>query len=369
LRAGTAITREILAGDGAYPLDLIARSVREIAGALFTTVTVATADGEHVTIEVAAGADELVGTTYAIEGSLAGRAIATGRTVVHAGHLAAPPEWDRSPRFTRSIGSVIAVPLVGPDGVRGALSICRPAGGTDFVDLDVEMATLFADHASVALALADGREQRYRADVLEDHARLAGDLHDHVIQRLFAAALRLDLAAENIEESATQAEVTSVITSIRDTIGALRATVTDLRNEPVSVSGPTMRSRLNQVFDESAALLPQWPITRFIGAIDSVTDPALAEDVAAVVRELLSNAGRHAAASRVDVTVTTSDESVTVEVVDDGIGLGHPRRRSGLDSLTRRARRHAGWFRAADAHPGARRPGTRAIWTAQNVRT
>lgn len=369
LAAATAITRELLVDAGADPLELIARTVRDVAGALFVTVSLPTHDGRHVMVEVAVGVEDLVGTTYTIDGSLAGRAIETGRAVVHRGSGSGdPPEWDHIPAVANRVGSVVAVPLLGPDGVRGALAVSRPAEGDDFVAVDVEMAIVFANHASMALELADGREQRYRADILEDRARLAGDLHDHVIQRLFAAALRLEMASEDISDDDASAEVSGVVASIRDTIGELRATVTGLRSQTTPTATTTLRRRIERVVDESSVLLPHRARINVAGPLERLTDRVLADDIVAVVREMLSNAGRHAYADRVDLSLTATDDTVVVEVVDDGIGIGRPGRRSGLDSLTRRANRHDGSFTVSDVRPGEQCPGTRVTWTAKVAR-
>jgi signal transduction histidine kinase len=227
---------------------------------------------------------------------------------------------------------------------------------------------MFATHASVALELADGREQRYRVEILEDRTRLAGDLHDHVIQRLFAAALRLEIAGEDIADEDASDEVSSVVTSIRDTIGQLRNTITGLRSQTVATNTTTLRRRVERVADEFAVLLPHRARLRIDGPLERVTDRTLADDVVAVVREMLSNAGRHAFASQVDLAVVAGDETITVVVVDDGVGVGRPERRSGLDSLTRRADRNGGTFIVDTARPGTERPGTRAVWTGRIVR-
>src|SRR6478609_8923239 len=95
MAAATTVTRDLLVDAGADPLELVARTVRDIAGALFVTVALPTHDGRHVMVEVAVGAEELVGTRYSLEGSLAGRAISTGRAVVHrATGMEDPPQWD-----------------------------------------------------------------------------------------------------------------------------------------------------------------------------------------------------------------------------------------------------------------------------------
>ena len=368
LNAATAITRELLVDAGADPLELIARTVRDVAGAKLVTVALQTHDGRHVMVEVAVGAEELIGTRYSIEGSLAGRAIETGRAVVHrAADPDVPPEWLALP-IVRHLGAVIHVPLFGPDGVRGSLGIARTVEAADFVAVDIEMAMVFANHASVALELADGREQRYRVEILEDRARLAGDLHDHVIQRLFAAALRLEMTTDEITDDDVSDEVSSVVTSIRDTIGQLRNTITGLRSQTVVTHTTTLRRRIERVVDEFAVLLPHRARLHISGPLDRVTDRTLADDVVAVIREMLSNAGRHAFATKVELAVVATAHTITVEVVDDGAGIGHPDRRSGLDSLTRRAERNGGAFTAEVVDPGADRPGTRVTWTGRIVR-
>ena len=152
------------------------------------TVVLPTADGQRLIVEVAAGqgADELTALTTPIEGTLVGLAFNSGRPVLVADVL-------EDERYTVHlsevvpVGPVMVLPLGGSHQVRGALVVGRLRGRRRFTDADLEMATTFAHHAAIALELADARADQQRIALLEDRDRIARDLHDHVIQRLFAA--------------------------------------------------------------------------------------------------------------------------------------------------------------------------------------
>ena len=193
LQASTRITRQLLSAEGEDPLQLIARQAQQIAQADVVTVVLPTPDGERLMVEVASGADadQLTALTYPIENTLAGRALKSGRPLL----VADVTEDESSPAYPAELGPlgpVMVLPLVGSQRVRGALLVGRFQGRHRFDDADLDMAMTFANHAALALEPADARNDQQRVVLLEDRDRIARDLHDHVIQRLFAATQRAE---------------------------------------------------------------------------------------------------------------------------------------------------------------------------------
>jgi signal transduction histidine kinase len=219
------------------------------------------------------------------------------------------------------------------------------------------MATDFAFHASVALELADGRREAQRMALYEDRARIARDLHDHVIQQLFASGMTLQAALSSMGPGPGSELVDRVIDGIDDSIRQIRASIFHLR--PHAPLGAGLRATVLTVVAEATPSLRWEPQVRFVGAVDTVGDEELVDDVAAVVRESLSNVARHAHAERVVVEVGLRDSVLQVLVEDDGVGIGTSSRRSGLANLRKRAEQRSGTF---DVGRGAGDVGTRVVW-------
>ena len=196
LQASTEVTQQLLSAEGEEPLRLIARQARLIADADVVTIVAPTADGQRLIVEVAAGegADELTALTSPIENTLVGLAFETGQPVL-VGDVADDPEYTVHLSEVLAVGPVMVVPLGAETRTRGALVIGRLRGRPGFADADLEMATTFANHAAIALELADARTDQQRIVLLEDRDRIARDLHDHVIQRLFAIGLTVQSVA------------------------------------------------------------------------------------------------------------------------------------------------------------------------------
>jgi signal transduction histidine kinase len=202
------------------------------------------------------------------------------------------------------------------------------------------MATTFANHASVALELADARAREQQIALLEDRDRIARDLHDHVIQRLFAAGLTLDGVVSSLAPEAA-GRIGGVVNDIDDTIRQIRTSIFELRGQ----LGPQLgsaRSRISEVVTEVTPLLSAAPRVRFVGAVDSLVPEAIADELVAVVREGLTNVARHSGATTVDLMLSATPTRVALDIVDDGVGIGETTRRSGLANLRQRAERFGG---------------------------
>lgn len=256
---------------------------------------------------------------------------------------------------------MIAVPLIVSGDRVGAICVTRSADRPPFRSADLTLLSDFARQAGLAVALSWARADRQRLSVIEDRARTARDLHDHVIQRLFATGLGLQAfgsahprQAATIERHVT--EIDAAIADIRNAIFTLRTRETT----------QTMRHRLLDVVTELSTGLGMAPQVTFAGPVDDIIRGELGDDVIAVLRETLSNVTRHARATTVSIEVLAAETSVTVTVKDDGAGLStREKAASGTANLRERARARGGAFELTPRQTG----GMRARWHVPVPRT
>ena len=363
LQASAKITRQLLSAEGEEPLQLIAREARQIADADVVTVVLPTESRERMMVEVAAGraADELTGMSYPIEHTLTGLALSSGHPVLVGD--ADDSDYDSHLTEVLPVGPVMVLPLVGTEDTRGALVIARLRGRNRFDDADLDMATTFANHAAVALELADGRENQQRMILLEDRDRIARDLHDHVIQRLFAAGLAVESVAARPGSDETSLRLRRVVTELDETIRQIRTSIFQLRG-PMTAEVGTTRSAVLSVVSELEPVLGFEPRVTFAGPVDLAAPDASVDDLIAALREALTNVARHAKARCVDVAVEATTDSLVLEVTDDGVGIGDGSRWSGLANLRARAEHHGGTFTIGPIEePPNHRQGTLLRWT------
>jgi len=363
LQASAKITRQLLSAEGEEPLQLIARGARQIADADVVTVVLPTESRERMMVEVAAGraADELTGMSYPIEHTLTGLALSSGHPVLVGD--ADDSDYDSHLSEVLPVGPVMVLPLVGTVDTRGALVIARLRGRNRFDDADLDMATTFANHAAVALELADGRENQQRMILLEDRDRIARDLHDHVIQRLFAAGLAVESVAARPGSDETSLRLRRVVTELDETIRQIRTSIFQLRG-PMTAEVGTTRSAVLSVMSELEPVLGFEPRVTFAGPVDLAAPDASVDDLIAALREALTNVARHAKARCVDVAVEATTDSLVLEVTDDGVGIGDGSRWSGLANLRARAEHHGGTFTIGPIEePPNHRQGTLLRWT------
>jgi signal transduction histidine kinase len=365
LQASAKITRQLLSAEGEEPLQLIAREARQIADADVVTVVLPTESRERMMVEVAAGraADELTGMSYPIEHTLTGLALSSGHPVLVGD--ADDSDYDSHLSEVLPVGPVMVLPLVGTVDTRGALVIARLRGRNRFDDADLDMATTFANHAAVALELADGRENQQRMILLEDRDRIARDLHDHVIQRLFAAGLAVESVAARRGSDETSLRLRRVVTELDETIRQIRTSIFQLRG-PMTAEVGTTRSAVLSVVSELGPVLGFEPRVTFAGPVDLAAPDASVDDLIAALREALTNVARHAKARCVDVAVEATTDSLVLEVTDDGVGVRDGSRWSGLANLRARAEHHGGTFTIgpiAEPPMDNYRQGTLLRWT------
>jgi GAF domain-containing protein len=370
LAATAAVTRETLDSSRGRPLSRIAERSRELADADIAVVLLPDDEGT-LRVEVAAGSpgqqavtEQLRGVAVPQSGSLSGHVFDTCRPL----RLSDPgevPDLEPAVAVTEMhIGPVLVVPLLGAERTEGVLLLTRRVGRPAFTEEDLGMTAGFANQAAIALELAESRVERERLHMLDERERIAADLHDHVIQRLFAAGLSLQGVAARLQ-GPESTRLTQVIGDLDDTIAQIRTSIFSLQQ---TGDDEGVRSRILGVVTESAQLLGFTPLLRFTGPAETLVaaahDASLTDDLVAVLREALVNVAKHARASRVEVDVVaeTPDgaERLSLVVTDDGTGPGPGQRRSGLANLERRARRRGGTFELAANPPR----GSRLRWVA-----
>ncbi|WP_236792933.1 GAF domain-containing sensor histidine kinase [Amycolatopsis sp. GM8] len=308
----------------------------------------------------------LIGATVPLRGTASGEAYTTGKPVVvsqYGGHAAvqqANSGLDIPPTI-EDLDSAIAVPLIAGTEKLGVLLVVKFRDQEPFTDAEVELVRDFAAHAALAIAFAHAEDDRRRLVVFEERDRIARDLHDLVIQRLFAIGLGL----EGLGKLTTQPEVAEQVTGfVRD----LDRTIRDVRNSIFSLQEPAeahggVRSDLLRMAQDSTGMLGFEPRVSFDGPLDAVVTGPVRGDLLATVREALSNVARHAGASSasIEVDVDRDGRRLSLTVTDDGVGVTEGSARAdGLGVLRQRAERWHGTL-TVEARPEG---GTKLAWTA-----
>ncbi len=336
-RATAEVSTTLLSGDATEQvLCLVARLARDLVGARVAVVAVPTADGGLV-VGGQDGAEQLRGRRLDGSGELS-RVLSDGTVVelLHAELLhAVPVVPDGGLAGPNLPGTGSAVPLGAPGPgcpVLVVLGLAEPLGATALRLLEG-----FARQAAVALELAQHRRDAERYAVHADRDRIARDLHDLVIQRLFATGMALESATRLIpgRPEEASARVQRAVDDLDTTIRELRSTIYGL--QVPQDERPSLRALLLQAVDAATQQLGFAPSLRLSGLLDTAVPPDVAEHLLAAVREALSNVARHARASRVEVVVAVRDAGLVLQVDDDGVGLPPGPRRSGLANLGSRA--------------------------------
>jgi signal transduction histidine kinase len=337
-------------------LALMADRVRELTGADATwLLTGPEEDGSYV-VAAQSGRqlNDLVGEHVTREDSPVLAAVSDAAAVV-ALDLSGLTYEARNPHV--DWGPCLAIPLRTSHAAEVVLVAARRAGAPAFDTRGAPQMTAFADQAAVALDMAARQRTAQRLLVYEDRDRIARDLHDHVIQRVFASGLALQAVLGRVGDADVRRRLQGVIGQLDETVRDIRTTIFDLHTAG-SDDGTSTRRRLLDVVVATAGDAVE-PTVRMSGAVDALLTGDLAADVEAVVRELVSNAARHSGGRHVTVTLEVTDR-VVVEVVDDGRGVDPQRARSGLRNLEDRALRRGGGLTVDRLADG----GTRVCWSA-----
>ncbi|MBD0423535.1 GAF domain-containing protein [Streptomyces sp. TRM S81-3] len=360
-----AVTTALLSGgDTDDALQTVAEQARRLAGAAAGIVLLPAEGGG---LEIAAIAPqrptEALGTVIPADNGIVAELL-DGKAVF-VDDAATDPRLDAGP--VRAYGPIMLLPLCSDGRVLGSLVVPRAPGERPFTRAERTLADQFASQAALALMMAEAQRDRERLAVYEDRDRIARDLHDLVIQRLFATGMMLESAQRR-----------SVVPEVRDGVGRavdeLDVTIQEIRSAIFALRQPAeepagLRTRVLREITTAAVPLGFTPSHRFVGPVDSAVGDLTGKNLIAALREALSNAFRHARATRIDVrvdaTVTLADgrPGVRLTVADDGVGITEGGRRSGLRNLERRAESLGGTSRLGPG-VGAGGAGTTVLWEA-----
>lgn len=335
-------------------LRLIAWQTRQLTGADRTFIAEpvdALSPDSDLVVTVADGnsPEEVVGHVIPAIGSTIGRSFLT-RTSIRGEHL----EFDVNRGSHMQYGPALVSPLRTPDSVSGVLVALRERNAEPFSEQQLALLTTFADQAAVALQMAYAARRLRELDVLKDRDRIARDLHDSVIQRIFAAGLSLQVTAQQSPSETTKARLAATIDDLQEVVQDVRNAIFDLQGSTLSES--TLRARLHDAVDEMSADSSVRTTIRVNGPL-SVIDQTMADHAVAVIREGVSNTVRHARARTVKVALSISDD-IRIDITDDGIGIADSVASSGLDNLRSRATECGGSLTVHKMPSG----GTSLVW-------
>lgn len=342
------------------PLQVIAERVCELAEAE-QAIVVAPTDGDlpsaevdTLTVAAAAGlhAGQVLDQQISVDGSTTGSVFRSGAPVItESFYFPIPGFADAGQRPT------IVVPLCVDGETLGVLAVARNQDRPAFDDSDLDLVYDFAHRAAVALVVAVGRQSVRERDILADRERIAHDLHDHVIQQLFAAGLDLQGTIALTRSPEVIARLDHTVDDLQDVIAEIRATIFRLKSRSALDSG--FRQRMQQLVGRLTENRDIVTTVQVHGPM-MVLDHELAEHAEAVIMEAVSNACRHSGATRLTVEVRAADE-LSIAVTDNGHGIpADNHRRSGLANMLDRAHQVGGTCQITSPPQG----GTRVHWIA-----
>ena len=352
LEGGAEIVEAILSGTNRdESLELVARRARELAGADLSAIFVVR--GEQLELAVSSP-DHIVkrGTRLPMAGTLLGQVARSGKPTVADD---APNSLTDSERELLRLGPAVAAPLGSSEGTLGVL-VVGVAGDVDlrYLEEDVQLVGTFAAQAALALERARAQAVQAQLAVFEDRDRIARDLHDLVIQRLYASGLRLQGTLRLISDPQAIARVQAATDDLDTTIREIRSTIFELHQRTGEM---TLTAELRSVLKEaesSFGLAPYWTVE---GPVERAVPESVRPHLVATLREALANAGRHSGATQVNVRLEVG-RAVTLEVTDNGSGIPAGVIESGLRNLRDRAESLGGEFETLPGQP----TGTRLRW-------
>jgi signal transduction histidine kinase len=271
--------------------------------------------------------------------------------------LGAHPDSYGFPQHHPPMKSFLGVPVRSRGQVYGNLYLTNKEGAASFSDEDVAMAEALALAAGIAIENTRLNDRVRILSVLDDRDRIARDLHDRVIQRIFAIGMTLQGATRLVDLAPVLERVNKAVDDLDATITEIRTAIFEL-DDGGSPRG--LRHGVLELAGELASMLGSRPEVIFFGPIDAGVPQGVADHLLAVLREALTNAGKHAGATHFSVVVSVTDD-ITLEVIDDGSGIDLPLAASngmGLANLRSRAEKLGGTFEVQAVEGG----GTRVLW-------
>lgn len=360
--ASREITMALLAmsGEEEAPLRLIVERAAELTAADQAVILVppgtdrAPDEVHNLTVAVAAGdrAGEVEGQGIPVDGSTCGRVFRTGESAMTDAFrypISSFTDQGRRP--------AIVVPLRSSANVLGVIAVARGADAPGFDEDQMAIMEDFAHHAAVALTLCRANEQTRQLTVLTDRERIARDLHDHVIQRLFLAGMDLQGTIARTKSGPVAERLSRTVDDLQSIIDEIRTAIFDLQS-PAAMA-MSFRQRIQAAVAAVADNSPLATTVRISGPIVAV-DSALADDAVAVITEAVSNAVRHSGATSLTICIDVSDR-LDIEVIDNGRGIPpNTTRCSGIRNLKLRAQ-HVGGTCQITSMSGR---GTHVRWSA-----
>ncbi|MFD9460326.1 GAF domain-containing protein [Streptomyces sp. NPDC060027] len=256
------------------------------------------------------------------------------------------------------LGPVVAVPLGAGGKARGVLLLGRAPGGAPFDEASTGPLLGFADQAALALELAERRRDAEQIALFQDRDRIARDLHDLAIQRLFAAGMTLQSTQRFMEHPEGKERLARTVDDLDDTIKIIRSTIFGLRTHGGTPDGSGLRGRVAEAVKAATLTLGFAPALRIEGLVDTDVPSGIADHAVAVLGEALSNVVRHSGARAVDIRLRLASGELTLTVADDGCGVAAGAPRSGLKNMEERAAALGGTLTLGEREGG----GTRLVW-------
>lgn len=360
LEANAQVVRALLSGlPQTEVLEGIVGHAGRILGADLGVLALPVSGSTDLRVAIALGVDadahhDLV---LPVEGTFMGAAMAAGEQISTA-EIQKDPRVTAGPPRWRGLGPVVAVPMVTDDGVRGVLLLARKEQEAPFSDEETAPLLGFAGQAALAMELAERRRDAEQVALLEDRDRIARDLHDMAIQRLFATGMTLQSTLRFVDHPEATERLLRAVDDLDETIKIIRSTIFGLRAHEAQRRTGGLRSQVAAGIEGAAATLGFTPSLAMEGLLDTDVPSAVAEEAVAVLGEALSNVARHAGASSVAVSLKVASGMLTLTVRDDGVGIAPHVPRSGLRNLAERAQGLGGTFQVG---PAPER-GTRLLW-------
>jgi signal transduction histidine kinase len=357
LRANSEVTRRLLGGAAVDEvLGFVTEQTLEMTGA--DLVVLALPDASHrqliVTHAAGAGAQRTVGLVLPTAASLSGEVLASGQPIT-VEDFRNDERVARAARENLDLGPATIFPLGAAGHARGVLTIGRHPGAMPLPRAAVDLVTTFAAQAAIGLELAERRSDAERLTVFEDRDRIARDLHDLVIQRLYASGMKLQGTMPMIDRPAVEERVSSVVDDLDVTIKDIRKAIFALQAR--GKAAPVLRDEVMDVIEEMTEPMGMTSSLRLTGHLDDGIPGDIGEDMLHALREALSNAARHGKATSAQVNIGAGSE-LSLLVRDNGSGMTDTSRRSGLANLAQRAEHYGGTLTVGPAEGG----GTELHW-------
>jgi signal transduction histidine kinase len=365
IQASAEVTTELLSGtDPGEVLARITSQARALSDADLAVLALPDEEGRRLTITYADGdgAEVVRGLVLPAGQSLSGQVLSSGESVISADFAADERAAAVARAAMSHIGPAVVFPLGAHGGRRGVLTIGRRHGRVALQAAEASFAASFAAQAGIALELAATRAEAERLSVYQDRDRIARDLHDLVIQRLYATGMSLQGTMPMISRPEVSDRVTRAVDAMDETIKEIRSAIFALQARDAEIQTDP-RSDIVRLVEEMTEMLGFAPSLRLGPGLRTLNSEELSEQALIVLREALSNVARHAGATQTDVSVDIGrDGFLAITVTDNGIGIPSGSRRSGLRNLEDRAVGLGGELRLSPAEPTGPQPGARLEW-------